>query len=267
VCLILLATDADPRYSLVVAANRDESYARPTAGAGFWNDEPHIYGGRDLEQHGTWLAISRHGRFAAITNYRAGEPRTGVRSRGELTRGFLAGSEQALPYLEQLSRRADEYSGFSLVAGEPGQLYFFSNRGGAVQPIGAGVHGLSNHLLDEPWPKVQHGKVALAGVLSSSERKIVGALHAALADRTPAADALLPSTGVGMARERDLSPAFIAADRYGTRASTVVLVSREGEVVFSEKTFGPHGKTLGETEERFGLYSRAKARRGAAARA
>jgi len=252
-CLILFATDAHARYALIVAANRDEAYSRAAAPAAFWEDCPQLYGGRDLEQGGTWLGLSRTGRFAAITNYRAASRSATARSRGELTREFLVGNEGADRYLQRVSRRADEYNGFSLIVGTPTNLYFFSNRGAATEPIGAGVHGLSNHLLNEPWPKVSRGKAALASLLDAPAEEIVSRMHAALADRTPAADALLPSTGVGLQRERDLSPAFIAGEHYGTRASTVVLVSRNGDVLFSERSFGARGAALSEREQRFVL--------------
>lgn len=253
-CLILLASGAHPRYSLIVAANRDEAYTRPTATAAFWTDEPDIYAGRDLEQGGTWMGISRRGRFAAITNFRLGEPRRDApRSRGELTRAFLSGSEDAPAYLQRVQDRAGEYNGLSLIVGVPEQLWFFSNQNGAILPIANGVHGLSNHLLDEPWPKVKTGCAALASLLDANEETLIGALYERLADRTPAPDALLPATGVTLQRERDLSPSFIAGEDYGTRASTVLLVARDGEVYFSERTFSARGEPLGGTEQRFAL--------------
>lgn len=253
-CLILLATDADPRYSLIVAANRDEAYDRPSAAAGFWADQPDVYGGRDLEQGGSWLAVAKTRRFAAVTNYRLAEPR-GARqhSRGDLPREYVTGDVDAKTYLERISGRAGEYNGFSLIVGAPERLYFFSNHGAGIQKITAGVHGLSNHLLDEPWPKVQRGITVLTGLLSAAEDALIAQLFALLADRTPAPDTLLPTTGVPLQRERDLSAAFIAGDTYGTRASTVVLVSRFGEVFFVERTYGRGGAALGTSERRFAI--------------
>jgi uncharacterized protein with NRDE domain len=251
-CLILFAHDVDPQYSLIVAANRDEAHARPAAPAGFWTDDPRIYAGRDLEQGGTWLGLATTGRFAAITNYRQ-RPRAAAteHSRGELTRGYLTGDAPAQDYLRDVSARAADYRGFSLIAGVPGELYFYSNRGNGVATIARGVHGLSNHLLDEPWPKVRNGIAVLNGLLGAAESTLIDGLYAMLGDRTPAPDHLLPATGLAPERERDVSPAFIARDVYGTRASTVVLVGRDGHVRYVERSFGPLGAALGTTDRRF----------------
>lgn len=253
-CLILFAAGVHARYALVVAANRDEAYARPAAPLHFWDDHPQVCAGRDLEQGGTWLGFARTGRFAAITNYRQGT-RIDVapRSRGELTRDFLTGDSSAPEYLGRVSSLASEYHGYSLILGGAEGLYFHSNRG-SVQgpvPIAPGLHGLSNRSLDEPWPKVRHGICVLGDLLQADESTLTSGLFDMLADRTIAPDELLPSTGITVERERDLSPAFIAGDVYGTRASTVLLVNSEGEVVFCERTFGPHGVLTGTTEVHF----------------
>jgi uncharacterized protein with NRDE domain len=253
-CLILFASEAHPRFPLIVAANRDESYVRPSAPAHFWSDAPHVYAGRDLEQGGTWLGITRSGRFAAITNYRQAEPRSpGARSRGELTREFLTSSEHPERYVQRVARRGDQYNGFSLIVGTPGKLYFYSNRGGEPARIARGVHGLSNHLLDEPWPKVLRGVRALEAVMGAGEADIVGALATALADRKPAPDDVLGAAGPDLARERLRSAAFIPDDAYGTRASTIVLVSADGDVLFRETCYGAWGTPLGSHEQRFAL--------------
>lgn len=248
-CLILFATHAHPAYPLIVAANRDESYARPAAPAGFWKDDPRICGGRDLEFGGTWLALSTARRFAAITNYRQ-RPRAprGERSRGELTRGFLQGNQTAPVYLRDVERRSDDYTGFSLIVGELRELWFYSNRGSTPQRIAPGVHGLSNHLLDEPWPKVLRGIAVLKSLLGAGEPELLTALTELLTDRTPAPDHLLPSTGLEPERERAVSASFIPGDTYGTRASTIVLVGADGHVVFREQLFGPGG-TRGDCTE------------------
>jgi uncharacterized protein with NRDE domain len=251
-CLILFAYRAHADYPLVLAANRDEDYARPAAAAGFWEDHPAVCGGRDLERGGTWLGLSRGGRFAAVTNYRDGLPRrAGARSRGELTRDYLVGAQPALAYLEAVRLRAADYSGFGLIVGDLRECHFLSNRDGALRRIDPGIYGLSNHLLDTPWPKVERGKRALRAALAGPVE--VAALHRLLADREPAPAHELPRTGVGPERERELSPLFIAGERYGTRASTVVRVRRDGEVVFSEHRFGAAGCALGETLIEFRL--------------
>ncbi len=252
-CLILFAAGAHSNYPLIVAANRDEAHSRPAARAGFWMDHPSVYGGRDLEKGGTWLAISRNGRFAAITNYRGAIRRVdSTRSRGELTRDYLTGSEEIEPYLERVSRRADEYNGFSLIAGELDRLWFFSNQRAGIQSITQDVHGLSNHLLDEPWPKVKRGTAVLKALLHAPEADLVPSLFDILADREPAPDEQLSAADIALER-RNRSAVFIADDRYGTRASTVLLVSADGKVLFCERTYGPGGVPLGHSERRFEL--------------
>ena len=251
-CLILFASRAHPEYPLIVAANRDEAYLRPTAPAAFWVDHPQIFGGRDLEQGGTWLGLSLRGRFAALTNYRQGHRvATAARSRGDLTRDYLAGSTDSNAYLRDVDRRSHEYNGFSLITGGLQGLCFYSNRGGSVQNIAAGVHGLSNQLLDEPWPKVQRGIATLSSLLDAGEAELTTELFTLLADRTPAPDHLLPTTGIALERERTLSAAFIASETYGTRASTVLLVASDGAVLFCERSFGPGGVLTGTREQRF----------------
>jgi uncharacterized protein with NRDE domain len=261
-CLILLAWRSHPRYPLVFAGNRDESYGRPSAPAEFWRDDPRIYGGRDLEQGGTWLGVARSGRIAAVTNYNYRErPRIGKmpRSRGELTARFLRGSDAPSDYLEQVARSAGAYGPFSLIVGDGEGLWYSSNRAasnGSDRPsreLVAGVYGLSNHLLDTPWLKVTSGKRRLAGLLGAAEAPLVAGLFDILSDRDPAPDAELPDTGVGARRERELSPLFIAGERYGTRASTVVLIGGDRNVLFIERRFGPRGEALGATEKRFAL--------------
>lgn len=257
-CLILLAWRAHPEFPLVFGGNRDEAYARPTATAGFWTDNPRIFGGRDLEMGGTWLGVTREGRIAAVTNYRQGSgAAAAARSRGELTAGFLRGAEEPHAYLERIAPSAKEYRGYSLIVGNAERLCAFSNRGGGIETIAPGVHGVSNHLLNTPWPKIVRGKQRLTELLKSGEAELSAGLFQALADRTPAADVELPDSGVGLQRERELSSAFIAGERYGTRATTVVLVSRRNEVVFVERRFGAGGAPLGETVQRFALQRRA----------
>ena len=253
-CLILFAAGSHPEFPLIVAANRDEAYARPASQAGFWHDHPNVYGGRDLQHGGTWLGLARSGRFAAITNYRQGQRGAEApHSRGEITRDFLTGSGDTLDYLKQVEARDSGYHGYSLIAGTAGQLYFHSNRSNGIDAIASGVHGLSNRLLDEPWPKVERGISVLTGLLAAAEHTIIQTLFELLADRAPAPDHLLPSTGISLERERALSASFIAAEAYGTRASTVLLVSTTGEVLYCERLFGPQGRPLGGNEQRFTL--------------
>ena len=259
-CLILLSWRTHPRYPLVFAGNRDESYGRPSAPAAFWQDDPRIYGGRDLEQGGTWLGLTLAGRFAAVTNYRE-RPKQGKmpRSRGELAARFLRTGDAPRAYLDHTMRFAAEYGPFSLLVSDGAGLWYASNRAvtnGCAQPfreLAPGIYGLSNHLLDTPWLKVTSGKRRLGELMDAGESALVAGLFDILSDRDPAPEAQLPDTGVGAQRERELSPLFIAADYYGTRASTVVLVDRDGEALFIERLFGPNGVPLGVTEKRFAL--------------
>jgi len=262
-CLILLAWRAHPRYPLVFAGNRDEAYSRPAAAADFWDDDARIYGGRDLEQGGTWLGVSLSGRIAAVTNYRE-RPKAGKmpRSRGELTARFLSGTEAPRAYLRQVAGAADEYGPFSLMVGDGESLWYYSNRAGPndsdarFRSLAPGVYGLSNHLLDTPWLKVTSGKQRLARLLDADETSLAAGLFDILRDRNPAPETELPDTGVGAQRERELSPLFIAGEHYGTRASTALLIDRDRGVLFAERRFGPRGEPLGVTEKRFALETR-----------
>lgn len=256
-CIILLARHAHPEYPLIVAANRDEAYSRPAAPAAFWSDHPDIYGGRDLDKGGTWLALTRAGRIAAVTNYRDGRPKAvAPRSRGNLVSGFLTGDSAARPYLEQIQAQGGQYNDFILLAGDLRQMYWLSNRGPGVEEIPPGVHGLSNHLLNTPWPKIQRSKLAVAALLGAQEPALAAGLFDLLADRSLAPDEELPQTGIDLQRERELSAVFIASERYGTRASTVVLVHANGDVLYVERSFGAGGMPLGEVSHHFRLTKR-----------
>lgn len=253
-CLILFAHKVHPVYPLVLAANRDEIYSRATAAAAFWDDYPQIYGGRDLAHGGTWLGISREGRIAAVTNFRDGHAvKNGTRSRGELVSNFLRGSQGAADYVRRACRDTQAYNGFNLIAGNLDELYYGSNRGGHVCAIAPGIHGLSNHLLNTPWPKVERGRKILAGLLQQDTPELIDGLFAVLADRAVAPDEVLPDTGVGLPRERVLSPAFIISPNYGTRSSSVLLVDHYGQVIFVERSFAERGKAGTSVTGRFAL--------------
>jgi uncharacterized protein with NRDE domain len=251
-CLILTALDSHPDYSLLVAANRDEFYDRPTAAAAFWPDSPWILAGRDLQAGGTWLGIDRRGRFAAVTNYRQGEREPAApRSRGLLVSDYLAADIDVRAHLDLVECDAALYNGFNLIAGDARELHYFSNREGRTRALGPGIYGLSNHLLDTAWPKVTSTKSALHALLSGGGSELVPNLFALLSDRRQATDESLPRTGIGLAWERLLSSAFVASGEYGTRSSTVVLVGRNGGVVFVERSFGPDGAPAGEVRHEF----------------
>ena len=236
-CLILFAWHAHPDYPLILAGNRDEFYSRPTAPADFWDDHPQILAGRDLEQGGTWLGIHRSGRLAAVTNYRDGyAARRGTRSRGELVSGFLMSDLAPEEYLREVHGQRTAYDGFNLLVGTPDGLFSYSNRSERLAEVEPGVHGLSNHLLDSPWPKVERGMAALRQLRNSNPEVLIERLLAVLTDSAPAPDHTLPDTGIDLERERLLSPAFIATPNYGTRCSTILLFDTTGRVSFTERT-------------------------------
>ena len=237
-CLILLAWRAHPRYPLVVAANRDEFFARPTAAADFWPDAPQVLAGRDLQGGGTWLGVTRSGRFAALTNYR--DPalvKAEAPSRGELVSGFLCGREAPDDFRRRIESVAAAYNGFNLLFGTGRSLHYFSNCGDGGGELGSGIYGLSNHLLDTPWPKLERGRSALQQALDHGSEPTPDALLRLLADRTPAPDAELPDTGVPLEWERWLSPIFIAAPGYGTRSSTALVADSGGCAHMVEMTW------------------------------
>lgn len=257
-CLILLAHKAHRDYPLILVANRDEYYTRATAPASFWNDHTNIYGGRDLEQGGTWLGITRGGRVAVVTNFRDGNATSNLsRTRGELVSNFLRGNASAADYVNRVVREGHSYNGFNLIAGDLDELRYVSNRSNHVSVIAPGIHGLSNHLLNTPWPKVERGKKVFAELLQSESQKLIDGLFAMLADRVFASDELLPETGVGLPRERVLSPAFIVSSSYGTRSSTVLLVNHHGQVAFIERSFGEGGRQAKSITGRFALETTA----------
>jgi uncharacterized protein with NRDE domain len=253
-CLVLLAFRAHDTCRLVVASNRDEEHARPTANANFWPDDPGILAGRDLRSGGTWSGVTTSGRFAAITNFRDAADRAPRNtSRGSLVRHFLSSDVSSTAYLEALEPRLDDFAGFGLFVYDGESLDYISNRGDVRLSLPPGIYGLSNHLLDTPWPKVVRGKSALAAALQSAhdDEGLLATLFALLGERTIAGDAALPDTGVGAERERLLAPLFVVDDVYGTRASTVLLMRDDGAVRFSERTFDPAGEELTRSDYSF----------------
>lgn len=219
-CLILLALGMSPEFPLLIAANRDELYARPTAPAQWWDEPCRWLGGRDSLAGGTWLGVTPSRRFAAVTNYRDPAGHKGVLSRGQLVLDALCGE----PDLE------GDYSDYNLLWGTPDEVWYRSSREGPPRRVEPGYHGLSNHLLDTRWPKVGRGLVRLGQAGFDLE-----AVFAVLGDRTVAPDMTLPDTGVGLELERALSPAYIETPLYGTRSSTVVLFGHES-VRFVERS-------------------------------
>lgn len=248
-CLIALAHRVHPEFELVVAANRDEFHARPTAPAGVWAEAPEVVGGRDLSQGGSWLAVTRQGRLACVTNVRRMVPTDpSAPSRGGLVAAFARGGFSAAAFAEALAPRAGAFAGFNLLLWDGAELCYLNNHPGFLsRPVPPGLHVVSNADLDTPWPKTERLRRAMAAWLEAGGGD-EAALLAALGDRTPAPDAELPDTGFGLAWERRLSPAFIADGEYGTRCSTLVFLRRGGGGRFLECRFDPSGQPAGRTE-------------------
>lgn len=252
-CLILFLYEAHPEYRLILGANRDEFYERPTAPLAYWQENTAaaamgagpILAGRDLRGGGTWMGMTLSGRLAALTNFRDPSSNRGdAPSRGALVKDFLEQRDRPLAYLERIAKGGAAYNGFNLLVGDrSGGLYCYSSRRPEIEALKPGVHGLSNRFLDTPWPKVERGKAALARVGSNLRIDPEAVLEILSDRRRPAVD-LLPDTGVGQAWERVLSSIFITSLTYGTRSSSVLLVGRDGKVDFVERTFIPEGESV-----------------------
>jgi len=251
-CLLLIGWKNHPRYRLVLAANRDEFHDRAAAPLNWWQDDPRILGGRDLQAGGTWLGVARSGRFGVVTNYRDLQaPIEGAPSRGSLIPRFLTGATSPKEFLDDLRGAAPKYSGFNLIVGGPRALYYFSNRGDSVpRALPAGVHGISNHLLDTPWPKLVRTKEKFASALAAPDVD-PDELFRVLADRERAGIDSLPSTGLPLEWEHIVSAPFIVNERYGTRCSSVLLVERTGRTVLHERRFDSTGLQSGSSRFEF----------------
>ena len=236
-CLILFAYHVHPAYRLILAANRDEFYDRPSAPADFWNSHPQMLAGMDLKEKGTWLGVTREGKYAAITNYR--DPaswKADAPSRGKLVSRYLTGSAGPEKYLRSIVKKADGYNGFNLLLGDGEDLFVYSNRGD-VRKLSPGIYGLSNELLDTPWPKVQRGKKLLKKALAQKGKELEEALFDLLSDRLVPPDRNLPDTGIGLEWERLLSTMFIKSPVYGTRSSTLLFIGKNRRVKLIEKIY------------------------------
>jgi uncharacterized protein with NRDE domain len=245
-CLIFIALKNHSRYKLIVAANRDEFYKRRTEPASFWKDHPEILAGRDLEASGTWLGMTKSGRICMVTNFRdLRNINPNAPSRGKLVTDFLLDKISAEAYLQKVETHAKKYNGFSLIAGTVDSLHYLSNYKDGLILLNSGLFGLSNHLLETPWPKVEKGKKEIQTLLKS---QIIHAedLFKVLSDESISADDLLPDTGVGLDLERTLSPAFIRSPGYGTRSCTVILVNYQNRVLFHERVFAPETSTFSD---------------------
>ncbi|MDN7244518.1 NRDE family protein [Planococcus shenhongbingii] len=235
-CLVNFQYKDHPKYKLVLAANRDEFYNRPTEPAHFWKDAPALLAGRDLMQMGTWLGVAKNGRIAALTNFRdPSMPEANKISRGAIVRDFLTSDMEPQLFLESLI--PENYTGFNILVGDADHLYYYNNIENCITEIEPGIHGLSNHLLNTPWPKVIKGKNYLERYLSEHEEVAVDDLFSFLADSEQADDSALPETGIGIEFERMLSSMFIKTPEYGTRSATVVLIDNNNHVTFVERVY------------------------------
>jgi uncharacterized protein with NRDE domain len=250
-CLILLALNCVPERPWLLLGNRDEFHARPTAAAAAWDNEPDIIGGRDLQAGGSWLAINRSRRFAAVTNVRSGIPARGLRSRGDLVADFVRGTDAPEHYAHAISARHDEYGPFNLVIGDVATVWGVSSAKHGPWRLPPGVHVLSNGAPDVQWPKTQRLRTDFERFWKERSWKNGQMQDAALldllGDSTLPRDEELPETGVGIDLERVLAPVFIRGESYGTRASTLAYAQAGGGMVLHERRFGPGGALLGES--------------------
>lgn len=239
-CVIFLAYQQHSEFPLILLANRDEFYERPTARAHFWEDVPEIFAGRDLVFGGTWLGITKSGRFAAVTNYRDPFAPKGEVSRGDLVGNFLKTDDSVKKYLTKIKNKATDYSGFNLIVGEMNgqnnEIGYYSNREDRIRILEKGIYGLSNQLLDTPWPKVKKGKDELAKLIETDEIK-KDKLIEILSDKTLADDQDLPFTGIGYEREKLISAIFIETPMYGTRSSSFVLSDKNFNITLDERSY------------------------------
>ncbi|SHI08764.1 NRDE family protein [Desulfosporosinus lacus] len=252
-CLILFAYNCHPNYRLILAANRDEYFQRPTEKAHFWESYPWVLAGRDLEMLGTWMGITSSGRFAALTNYRDPSLQlTNAKSRGKLVSDFLCMNECPTNYLQDVAKYRELYNPFNLIVGDLSCLVYYSKQTSELKELKPGIYGLSNHLLDTPWPKVLKAKQALANHIENNKTLIKAqALFEILADDEKALDHELPNTGINYVLEKQLSSIFIQGMDYGTRSSAVILIDRNNHVTFTEKSFSPGQKNSIEVRHEF----------------
>jgi uncharacterized protein with NRDE domain len=249
-CILVLAWRDRPGDRLVLLGNRDEFHIRRSAPAGWWDDAPDVLGGRDLEAGGSWLGVTRRGRFAVVTNVREmrlAPPPLPI-SRGALVQEFLRGDASPEAFAREATRRGARFAGFNLICGDPGSAWYASNRA-EPRALAPGVHALSNATLDRPWPKAERLRERFHTARDAGDE----ALLALLADRTPAADADLPDTGLSLERERLLSAAFVASPDYGTRASYLLAIGDDGGARLLERGFDPAARQVDERRFAFRL--------------
>jgi len=248
-CLVVFAWQAHPDYRLILVGNRDESHKRPTRDAHWWPDNPDMLAGRDLQAGGTWLAVSKSGRFATVTNFREGpKSRSGPESRGRLVTDFVAGSASLDAFEGSIS--SDHFAGFSLLASDGASMRYLSNRDDLDTEIGPGIYGLSNASLDTPWSKLVRSKAGFESLIRNNSAN-ESELMRLLADRKPAAANEIARDDLPFEIARAVSAAFIVSSEYGTRSTTTVLWGRDDVIEFCERRFDPAGNTTGDSRFRF----------------
>jgi uncharacterized protein with NRDE domain len=253
-CVAFLALNEHPDYELIIAANRDEFYNRPTKGSSFWSSPFGLLAGKDLQSGGTWFGIDRTGKWSLVTNYR--DPsmhREDAASRGKLVLDYFYAGITGDAYIRALATQRHQYNPFNLLVGDLAQACYLSGSNGQTKRMNQGIYGLSNAVLDTPWPKVIRGKYMMENALNTSSSGVRERLFEVLADDTKAADTELPSTGVDLKIERLVSSIFIASKSYGTRASTVLLIDKAAYVYWEERQFGENGKALKTAKYEFRL--------------
>ena len=241
-CLLLISYKNHPRYKLIIAANRDEFYSRPASSAHFWDNKPDLLAGQDMKAGGSWLGLTTSGRFSALTNYRdTRNLKNDAPTRGYLVTDFLLNRFSSAEYVKMLKEKSDIYNGYNLIFGDVDELNYFSNQTKEVIEITPGVYGLSNHLLDTPWYKVEQSKTLFSKILTNGNIT-AGDLFEILSDRSTPPDDTLPDTGVGLEIERTISPVFVETPKYGTRSSTVILVDNKNHTTFTENSLNAVSK-------------------------
>lgn len=241
-CILFIAVDQHPQFPLIIAANRDEFHARPTASSHFWEHHPDLLAGTDLQAGGTWLGVTRNGNIAGLTNIRApGTDRSDATTRGDLVINALLNQHSWTSHTQQLHASADQYNGFNLLYGDWRNLQVFNSHTLSHHALGKGVYGLSNAQLNTPWPKIQHGMAALNALCQTSDQLDVDAVFKLLNNPQQANDDRLPNTGITAPLEKLLSAIFIISPEYGTRCSTVITVDQQGKLAWQERSFAPSG--------------------------
>ena len=251
-CLIIVSYKTHPDYPLVLAANRDEMYERPSRDAHFWPESPGVLAGQDIEHGGSWLGLTKAGRIAAVTNFRDGpNKKTGISSRGLLVSDFLKSKKSPVETLKQYQSKLTDFDDFNLLLGNHKSLFFLSSREQNYYRLDKGLYGISNGDLNSAWPKVEWAKQRMSFIMNSKQADNHEDLLNMLNARQVPDDARLPDTGIGVEWERILAPVFIRTKQYGTRASTVLTIDRDNKLIFSERTYDDQGNAEKNTRYEF----------------